>query len=176
MFFIRHGEADYSEKDTKIYQGFGMNLSKLSKTGIYQIEQTAKDERLQRANLILSSPYTRALQTAAILSAKLNIQIAIETDLHEWIANKDYIYETNETAQIYYLEYKKWAGQYPAGEERPWETAACMKKRVEHVLSKYGNYEPIIVVCHQMLIQAATGIQQPIACGEIVEYHFINES
>lgn len=34
--------------------------------------------------MILSSPYTRALQTAAILSRELNIDLQVEFDLREW--------------------------------------------------------------------------------------------
>ena len=68
FYFIRHGETDYSDRNTKIYKGFGVNLSPLSENGIQQIKETAKDLRLTDADIILSSPYTRALQTAAILS------------------------------------------------------------------------------------------------------------
>ena len=70
-----------------------MNLSPLSFEGVKEIENTSKDKRLFEASIILSSPYTRAVQTAAILSKKLQIEIFIETDLHEWMANKNYIYD-----------------------------------------------------------------------------------
>lgn len=33
FYFVRHGKTDYSERNTKIYQGFGVNLSKLSEEG-----------------------------------------------------------------------------------------------------------------------------------------------
>ena len=90
IYLVRHGKTDYSEKNTKIYQGFGVNLAPLSASGIAQIQKTAKDPRLKKARLIVSSPYTRALQTAAILSKELGLDIAVETDLHEWIADKRY--------------------------------------------------------------------------------------
>ncbi len=54
FYFVRHGKTDYSERNTKIYQGFGVNLSKLSETGVHQIKETAKDERLQGADLSLA--------------------------------------------------------------------------------------------------------------------------
>ena len=57
--------------------------------GIKEIQNTSKDKRLCDAGIILSSPYTRALQTAAILSKELRIDMIVETDLHEWIANKN---------------------------------------------------------------------------------------
>ena len=97
FYFIRHGKTDYSEIYHKIYQGFGVNLAPLSESGIQEIQKTSKDRRLQGTDIILSSPYTRALQTAAILSRELDAPVAVETDLHEWLANKAYIYEDDET-------------------------------------------------------------------------------
>ena len=67
FYFIKHGKSDYSKRNTKIYQGFGVNLSPMSELGVKQIKEISHDERLKSADLILSSPYTRALQTAAIL-------------------------------------------------------------------------------------------------------------
>ena len=55
FYFIRHGQTDYSERNTKIYQGFGVNLSRLSPTGIQQIKEAARDKRLKDADIILSS-------------------------------------------------------------------------------------------------------------------------
>ena len=37
FYFVRHGETDYTERGTKIYQGHGTNLAPLSETGIGQI-------------------------------------------------------------------------------------------------------------------------------------------
>ena len=107
FYFVRHGETDYSERGTKIYQGHGTNLAPLSETGIGQIRKAAKDIRLQEANLILCSSYTRAVQSAAILSKELGLEIRIETDLHEWVANDLYIYEDDHTAEKAYEEYVK---------------------------------------------------------------------
>ena len=49
FYLIRHGTADYTEKDTKIYQGFGNHLAPLSAKGIREIETTAADPRLTPA-------------------------------------------------------------------------------------------------------------------------------
>ncbi len=105
FYFVRHGETDYTERGTKIYQGHGTNLAPLSETGIGQIRKAAKDIRLQEANLILCSSYTRAVQSAAILSKELGLEIRIETDLHEWVANDLYIYEDDHTAEKAYEDF-----------------------------------------------------------------------
>lgn len=168
IYFIRHGEADLQKAGTKVYQRFGSNLIPLSKKGIRQIKQTAKDPRLKSADLILSSPYTRALQSASILSKELNLDLYVETDLHEWLANKNYYYEDNKTAAVYHQEYIKYHGIYP-DEQKNWESALHMKKRVYGVLEKYQKAETLIVVCHGMLIQAFTGEKHP-ENSEIIEF------
>ena len=56
FYLVRHGTTDYSERNKKIYQGFGENLSPLSPEGVKEIEITAKDRRLAGAGIILSSP------------------------------------------------------------------------------------------------------------------------
>lgn len=169
FYFVRHGKPDYSQKNTKVYQGFGVNLSPLSEEGIREIQRSAKDERLKNADLILSSPYTRALQTAAILSKELQSDIVVETDLHEWLANKNYIYDGDEKAEASYGEYEENHGVYPQGKEKVWEDAAALKKRALAVLAKYKHYDKVVVACHGMLIQAVTGKQHP-DTGEIIPY------
>lgn len=126
---IRHGKTDYTERNTKIYQGFGVNLAPLSNVGIQEIKNTAKDIRLLGADIILSSPYTRALQTAAILSKELQIDIIVETGLHEWMANKNYIYESDEKAEFSYNEFVNYSGMYPGEIGRDWEEVAMLKDR-----------------------------------------------
>lgn len=172
FYFVRHGKTDYSERNTKIYQGFGVQLSPLSELGIRQIKETAKDERLQGTDLILSSPYTRAVQTAAILSKELGADIAIETDLHEWLANKNYLYDEDEIAENSFREYQENHGIYPPGEEKIWEDAATIKARILHVLEKYKHYNKVIIACHGLMIQATTGSPLP-RNGEIVEFEMV---
>lgn len=169
FYFVRHGKTDYSERNTKIYQGFGVNLSKLSEEGIRQIKKTAKDERLKDADIIICSPYTRAVQTASILSKELDIDIVIETDLYEWLANKNFIYEDDKTAEKAYEEYENNHGEYPDGKEMVWESALSIKERVLRVLNKYSSYKKVVIACHGMMIQATTQGKHP-ACGEIVEF------
>ncbi|MCI8398236.1 MAG: hypothetical protein HFF90_02390 [Oscillibacter sp.] len=57
------------------------------------------------------------MQTASILSKELALDIAVETDLHEWLANKNYIYESDEAAEKAYEEYGRFHGAYPDGQE-----------------------------------------------------------
>lgn len=56
FYLVKHRKTVYLERNKKIYQGFGVNLSPLSVEGIKEIENTSKDRRLCKAGIILSSP------------------------------------------------------------------------------------------------------------------------
>lgn len=169
FYFIRHGKDDFTEANTKIYQGWGFNMRPLSPVGIEQIKNASKVERLQDADLIITSPYGRTMHTAAILSKELQLDMVVETDLHEWCADKNYEYLSDEAACKNYEELHKFNGIYPDGEEREWESAELIKKRIGNVLEKYKQYKKVIVVCHGTVMQYFLGVPHP-NNGEIVEY------
>ena len=105
FYLVRHGEADYSQLMENGFFGFGRDFAPLSKTGIEQVEKAAKEERLKTAQIIVSSPYTRALQTAAIISRETGLKISVETDFHEWIPDKTNQYKTSEEAFVLAKEF-----------------------------------------------------------------------
>jgi broad specificity phosphatase PhoE len=170
FYLIRHGETDYSEKGTKIYTGFGENLLPLSLNGILQIKNTAQDTRLQNVDIIVSSPYTRALQTAAILSKELQVDITIETNLHEWVADKNYIFQDCEQGEIRCREFNEFFGEYPNNEIKLWEDNKALRMRLFSVLQKYSHYKKVIIVCHGMLIHSVYN-RHWAENGEIIEYN-----
>lgn len=53
-----------------------------------QARQVAAHPALAGAQLVLSSPYTRALQTAAEIVRATGLPLAVESDLHELMADR----------------------------------------------------------------------------------------
>ena len=84
MVFVRHGEPDYTYVGNKGYAGHGLSFAQLTEVGMRQAEEVSHDIRLDNSEIIIASPYTRALQTAAIISKNRNLNIEVELDLHEW--------------------------------------------------------------------------------------------
>lgn len=167
IFMIRHGKADYSYGDAHNFIGHGHDLAKLNEEYIEDVIKTSKDSRLKEATLIVSSPYTRALQTAAIISKETGLDIKIEPDLREWEPDKTYQYKAKEMKE-YYKDYINNNGIPPVDRIVNWESKEHLKKRVQEVIKKYNNYECIIFVFHQMAIQSVTGIEN-ISPAEIIE-------
>ena len=172
FYFIRHGQADFSEANTKIYQERGFNMLTLSQRGIEQIEATARDARLQEAQLIITSPFGRALHSAAILSRELGLEIRVETDLHEWLSDTvDYAYLSQEEADRRYQALTENQGRHPEGTAPGWECAEQMKRRVFDVLDRYRDYQCVIVSCHGTLMQYVLEVPHP-DNGEIVALEY----
>lgn len=84
FYLIRHGEPQWDINEQYKLKGHGRDLVPLTNEGINQVYLTAKDVRLKEADIIVSSPYPRALQTDAILSKELGLEILVEFDLREW--------------------------------------------------------------------------------------------
>ncbi len=168
FYLIRHGKPDYSPCDERGYSGFGRDLASLTKDGIEQAELSSRDERLKDAEIIISSPYTRALQTAAIISKNTGIEIKVEMDLHEWIPDLTYKYTSSEEAFELAKEFTKYRGVYPQNTNMNWESLESLRKRVINVVNKYTNYNKVIIVSHGMALRTITFIEE-MKPAEIIE-------
>ena len=170
FLFIRHGEPDYTEIDKRKYKGFGNDLAPLTKNGIEQVKNLALSKELKDCNIIITSPYTRTMQTASILSKELNINMLVELDLMEWIPDLSYSYDD-------YSKVVKWRKQYDINNGKHinasdnWEEKESIKKRVRNVLKKYLNYSKVIIVTHGMVINTLTNVEKP-EYAKIIKYSY----
>ena len=168
FYLVRHGEADYGGMLENGFWGFGRDFAPLSEKGIQQAEKTAKDARLKTAELIVSSPYTRALQTAQIISRETGIQVEVDIDLHEWIPDETNQYKTSEESFALAREFTEFRGEYPTGGKRRWEPLSHMRKRMIRVADKYSDYGKVIFVGHGMVFRCLTYIEK-MSPAEIIE-------
>ncbi|BFH63641.1 histidine phosphatase family protein [Paenibacillus azoreducens] len=160
FYLIRHGEPEWTINERYKLRGHGRDLVPLTPLGIKQVYEASRDDRLKNAQLIISSPYTRALQTAAILSKELQLEIQVEFDLREWQPDLSFQYDTMKQLQELGADYDLHNGIYPEGETRLWESQPMMKARMEGVISKYLYYEHVIVAGHGMLFRTQYPIEE----------------
>lgn len=168
ILFMRHGQPDYSEIDKRKYIGFGNDLASLTDEGVKEIENIANDIRLKDIDLILCSPYTRTMHTAAVISKKLNIDFKVELDLMEWIPDKTYMYDDYQKVVAWRQEYDENNGKH-SNQSQNWEEKSEIQERIKRVLNNYTNYSKILVISHGMIMNALTGVVKP-SYGQIVEY------
>lgn len=170
FYLIRHGEPDWGINEQYKLKGHGRDLVPLTDRGIRQVRLAAQDERLKEAEIIISSPYTRALQTAAILSKELGLDIRIEFGLREW--QPDLTFEYDSVARLTELgdDYDANQGAYPPGETRLWEPKEEMRNRMEKVINQYLGYKKVIIAGHGMAFRTLVGEVGDIPHASILEY------
>ena len=152
VVLMRHSETDYSFVEAKKYIGHGLDLGQLTENGIQIAEKASFDRRLDNANIIVSSPYTRALQTAAILSKNRQLHIKIELDLHEWIPDLTFGFADKEAADKALTLFMENKGLCPNDSKVKYENIDELFLRAKKSLLKYLGYDKIIVVTHGMLM------------------------
>jgi broad specificity phosphatase PhoE len=94
IHLVRHGRTSVVEGD---YYG-----SCLSPEGAQQARDLAASGKLQKPDLLLSSPFPRALETASILGAPFGLRPVIDPNFAEWhlqtLNLEDIEYEREESA------------------------------------------------------------------------------
>lgn len=164
VILIRHGEPRYDEVRERGYPFQGHDLGKLTESGVAQAHAVSLDPRLKDATLIVSSPYTRSLQTAAIISKNIQVDLTVENDIHEWMPNLDF---NNDSIENAYSEYLKYRGEDTPNKSVNWEPVANLRKRVLAAITPYKKeHEKIIVVCHGLVMTSLTDFDDLVEfCG-----------
>lgn len=172
FLLIRHATPDYSIIDQRNYRSFGNDLAPLTEEGENETYILSKSDELKSADLILSSPHTRTMQTASILAKELNLDLKVEIDLMEWIPDKTFMYDDYSNVVKWREHYEENNGKnfYP---EDNFEEKEEIISRVNSVLKKYDSYKKVLVITHGMVINALTGVEKPY-CTQIVKYNTPN--
>lgn len=170
VMFIRHGEPDYDNYLTpknKACVCIQNNSTGLTFRGINQCEQICDDVLRFNPDLIITSPYTRAMQSAHIISFHTSIPLVVEKKFIEWLS--DCSISINGQAEYKKLleEVNRNNGQYSDNCNYKWESFDELKSRAFSAIITYSKkYERIVVVSHKMLIYQLTGYSLPF-CGFI---------
>ncbi|MDP5272847.1 histidine phosphatase family protein [Chengkuizengella axinellae] len=171
FYLLRHGEPDWDFKEERQLNAAMRDFVPLTANGVKQAEQVMEvHPYLSECEIIISSPYTRSLQTASLINRFLGKPLQVEFDLHEWIPDRWQAQNVQEIKELW-NDYKKHDGCYPIGETRLWETKENIHNRTRGVLKKYTNYSKVIVVCHAVVISALLNISKDINLCGVHEFH-----
>jgi broad specificity phosphatase PhoE len=170
IILVRHGEPDYSEIDAKDNLEFD-HLAPLTTKGMEQAHCVSKDDLFENAEIVISSPYTRAFHTAAIISNNLNLNLIVDVGFHERLPDTKNELKTKQELQSSFKEYDLYKGIHTDNESHYWESIDQQINRVKYSLNKYMNYSKIIIVTHGELIRRFKAVRLPF-CGLVqVEYN-----
>lgn len=173
FYLLRHGHANYDLADEKRFEGITRHLVPLTSRGLAQIGSIIDEMGSFHAEIIVSSPITRALQSAAILSRRLDLPLEVEFDLHEWIPDLTFTFDQESLIRNAYREMISLDGEWPQNRPKNWEPLSCVRQRVKNVLRRYCSFSSLIVVCHGVIITSLTG--KEVDTGNYQTYVFDGE-
>lgn len=168
FLFVRHGEPDYDSVGSWSRFPFGKDYAGLTELGKRQIEESCRKLANYGVDIIVSSPYTRTMQGAAIMSRLLDADVAVENDLHEWEVDLTHTVTEEKDLLALCKEHDKCGGIYPNEVPEKWESTELVHRRVWKCLEKYRSYSCVVVSGHAMMMQAALGVDRAIGYGEIL--------
>ena len=158
IYLMRHGEPTYRDTANMQLPGMGAELGPLTPDGRAQAEVAASDPRIRHIDLIVSSPYPRALQTAAIVSRKLDKPLEVAVGLFEWLPATDFRAMRHADIMQSWMEYMTNAGVHKPDDKYPdWETHAQMRARALEALAPFltrQDVDTLLVVCHGGIMRA----------------------
>ncbi len=147
VYLVRHEETEHNAN--KLYMSPDVPLSEV---GLKQAEDLANRLKKLPVDLILSSPYERAKQTADIISKHLEKEVQVEEDLKE-IVRPSFFHHRSwtepEISEIRDLIIEKWGDKdFHHSDE---ENFPELLKRGLNIISKLENLnaEHVVVVTHE---------------------------
>lgn len=156
FLMVRHGEPDYLavKEWAEIY--VASNFAPLTEKGVKQVMDVASLLKQEHADIIISSPYTRVLQGAAILSKELDIPLRVEPMLCEWQLDTSQSIKNDFRFKMLLKDFNRNDGHNPIGKKKRWESKGFVKDRVTEVFKKYKQYDKVIVSGHAVMIGYVT--------------------
>jgi len=177
IYLMRHGEPSYTPCTKRGLIGQGRDLAALNAEGIKQMQEASKGLVGSGAQIILSSPYTRALQSAAIVAKETGLITEVVHDLHEWLPDTTFQYGSYQELKLIFEDFKKHRGVLPPKSQYSiytrWEPLSHLKARVRAALLPYISlYDTVILIGHGMVLQSLS-YQEHYLYGEtkVIEFN-----
>ena len=168
FYLIRHGEPKWFLNEEYKLKGVYRDFVSLTDSGRQQATSITAALKQFAPQLILTSPYTRAIETAAIVSQALDIEIQVEFNLREWQPDLNFNISNIDQLNLIVQDYSFNNGSYPEKIIKTWESKAVVYERARNVLQRYMIYKSVIVVTHEQVIKSLIHL-------DVVEHCSINQ-
>lgn len=159
IYLVRHGEPDYEPIDSRGLPGPAADSAPLTAVGMKQAEELADLLSGIRATYLVSSPYTRALHSAAIIGHRLALGVKVDHDLRDWSPDHTGLWRGVADVHAAQAEFETYDGEWPDGIQRAWEPLSRVRERALAALARHtaSTDGPVLAITHATVIRALTG-------------------
>lgn len=162
IYLMRHAEADGRERGLI---GLARDFAPLTERGREQAAGAARLVAELGPAVLVTSPMTRAMETAAIVGRRVGLDPVVEIDLREWLPDRSMTWSSLEEVEAAYTAMVESADPEPSATVSRWETMPELRRRGLGALRPYmASGRPVVAVCHLVLIHALTGCPRTEHC------------
>ena len=163
---MRHGEPAYDNSASILHTNRRLHKDAvcLTNSAITKCETASIAIAKYNPDIVITSPYSRALHTAHILSYNLSVPLFVENDLREWDTEISIQEHGKELYKNLLEEMTLCNGVHSLDCTFEWESIDLMVERFYNVIEQYRKYNTIVVVSHKMLIYQISKCDLPF-CG-----------
>jgi broad specificity phosphatase PhoE len=161
MILIRHGQSEFNAVFGKTRRDPGITDPALTEEGRRQAADVAETLRHQGVRRLIASPYTRALQTAEIIAASLELPVTVEVAVGERAAfmcdigtHRSELIRRWPRWQFDHIDEQWW----PALEE-PEHAVLARAQGFRLTMAGTADWRHVAVVSHWGFIRALTGVE-----------------
>ncbi len=176
IIFLRHGQAENNTKRILAGRTEGVPLTK---TGIEQVERTAKYLLPLNISAIYSSPIERARHTAAIIAENNSLNYELDDRLIEIDMGKFTLMNYDDMFAKYGNIFLKFYENDPVIAEHEVETYSHVQRRVldmiDYVIKKHGN-QNVVLVTHMDPIKSMLSVVMDLKPKTLFELVIANAS
>jgi len=160
MLFMRHGQSEFNVVFDATGRDPNLPDAALSELGRQQVQKAAENLKDKGITRIISSPYTRALQTASATASLLGLKIHVEP-----LVGERRVYSCDIGSPASLLK-KEWPDvDFSLLTEEKWwippkESQADVERRARHFSQQWkerAGSSGLLVVSHWFFIGALTG-------------------
>ncbi|TCN42698.1 broad specificity phosphatase PhoE [Kribbella orskensis] len=159
IYLVRHGEPDYEAVDSRRLPGLAADTAPLTPEGAKQAQVVADLLSGIGATYLVSSPFTRALHSAAIIGHRLALGVRVDYDLRDWLPESSGFWRGQADVRAAQAELDEYDGEWPEGIRRAWEPLSQVRERALAALARHtaSTDGPVLAITHSMVIRALTG-------------------
>ncbi|WP_439599318.1 histidine phosphatase family protein [Falsiroseomonas sp.] len=159
MILLRHGQSEFNLHFTATRRDPGIVDPRLTPLGHAQAEEAAAALAAEGITRIIASPYTRALQTAAPVAARLGVPVLVNPLVRERYAFTCDIGSprTALSAEWPHLDFAHVAETWWPAQEEPAEQVLARAALFRGEMAALEDWSTTLVVAHWGFILAMTG-------------------
>lgn len=164
ILFARHGQTDFNVEDRVC----GRSDVSLTEEGVRQARRLGLALKDKKIDLILSSPLSRAMETARIINSYLNLPLITENRLTEWDYG-DYEAMPLEKATDFPAAKLEFGVRMGGSGESVFELAHRVYSAIDDMRRLYDG-KTVLAVCHGGVIRIARTYFCDMTVKEFSEY------